>query len=94
MQCPPEVAEILGEILTAGLLRIRASDDIARCKLEADHLHNLPRLLADYKPELLDCYWTVERVSFIKQCKLEETGFEPLWDALAAHVVTDAIRAG
>jgi hypothetical protein len=71
-------------------LRIRAlgwSEMSARCAVEADHLHNLPALLADYEPKLLEFYWRVERVAFIKQSSPEEAaGFEPLWIALADHV--------
>jgi hypothetical protein len=94
MQCPPEIAEILCEILRTGLLRIRSQDSAARCKVEADHLHNLPALLADFKPELLDFYWRVERVGYIEQSKPEEIIFEPMWKALAKHVTTGAKKAG
>jgi hypothetical protein len=88
MHCPPEIAEILCEILRTGLLRIRASRDAHRCAVEADHLHNLPDLLANYKPELLDYYWRVERVSFATRSSPEDVqAFEPLWKALAKHVL-------
>jgi len=101
MQCPPEIATILSEILQTGLLRIRAlgsSQNAMRCTVEADHLHNLPALLAEYKPELLDYYWRVERVAFTRHSSREETaGFEPLWTALAEHVGArkgEAVPAG
>jgi len=54
MTCPTEIAEILTEILRTGLLRIRAlgwSGNAERCAIEADHLHNVPDLLAHYSPE-------------------------------------------
>jgi hypothetical protein len=87
MQCPPEIAEIVCAILRTGLLRIRAFGDAHRCALEADHLHNLPGLLANYKPELLDYYRRVERVGFIERSTPEDVqGFEPLWKGLAKHV--------
>lgn len=90
MQCPSEITEILTEILTTGLLRVRALDtrqNGSRCAVEADHLHNLPALLANYKPELLDFYWRVERPAFIRHSAREEiAGFERLWTALAEHV--------
>jgi len=89
MQCPSEIAEILCEILTTGLLRIRAlgwNQNPGRCALEADHLHNLPALLADFRPELLEFYWNVSRISYIQQCSPKETGFEPLWKALGEHI--------
>jgi hypothetical protein len=86
MQCPPEIAEIVCEILRTGLLRIRALRDADRCALEADHLHNLPSLLANYKPELLDYYWRAERVRFIERSAPEDVqDFTPLWKALANH---------
>ena len=94
MQCPPEIAGIVCAILRMGLLRIRVLDDVARCRLEADHLHNLPGLLTDYRPELLDYYWTVERVCFTERSTPEEIeGFAPLWDALAKHVIEPKIVA-
>jgi hypothetical protein len=87
MQCPREIAEIITEILRIGLLRIRAlgwQQNPNRCAIEADHLHNLPALLAAYKPELLEYYWSAERVCFIQQSSREDVAqFEPLWQALA-----------
>src|SRR5437867_2363694 len=89
MQCPPEIAEIVCEILRTGLLRIRALGDARRCALEADHLHNLPGLLADYKPGLLDTYWRVERLAFIERSMPEDVqAFEPLWQVLAKQVTS------
>ena len=90
MQCPPEIAEIVCEILRIGLLRIRAQGwdgNPKRCAIEADHLHNLPGLLANYKVDLLDYYWQVERASFIGLCTAEDVkAFEPLWNSLAKHL--------
>jgi hypothetical protein len=92
MQCPPEISEILTDILQTGLLRIRAwgwNQDPHRCAIEADHLHNLPTLLSSFKPELLDYYWNVERIAFIQQSSPENVaGFEHLWKALAEHIQT------
>jgi hypothetical protein len=97
MQCPPEVSEILAKILSVGLLRIRAlgwNRDAARCAVEADHLHNLPALLAAFNPELLDFYWRVERVAFIQCSSREEiAAFEPLWAALGDHVGSNNVQA-
>jgi hypothetical protein len=95
IRCPVAIAEIIGRILTTGLLRIRNSDGTVNSNLEADHLHNLPRLLVDFKPELHDYYWNVERVCYIERRGPEEHGdpFEPLWNELAKHVATDAATA-
>lgn len=67
MTCPPEVAAILADILTWGLLQIRNGElDPALMQAEADHLHNLPTLLVDYDPKRLDYYWDVERPSYLR----------------------------
>ena len=44
MNAPPEVSRIILEIITQGLLRIRASAwaDRERCAIEADHLLSAP----------------------------------------------------
>jgi hypothetical protein len=82
------------EILRTGLLRIRALRDPERCALEADHLHNLPGLLANYEPELLEYYWRVERLVFVERSTPEDIqGFEPLWKALGKHVTLPKSKA-
>ena len=90
MNCPTPIATVLLEILSRGILRIRAlawSGDANRCIVEADHIHNLPNLIRDYSPELLTFYWEVERASFVSQIpeSLLE-GFEPLWRELRPYV--------
>lgn len=88
MNCPPEIAEILAEILRTGLLRIRAfgwSKDAARCAIEADHLHNLPSLLTDYSEDRLRYYWDAERGSYLDRSEVDLAAqFEPLWQRLDA----------
>ena len=87
MQCPPEIAVILCEILQTGLLRIRILDDPARSRIEADHLHNLPRLLIDYHPQLLEYYWNVERTCYMGQSTAEENSFfDTLWESLGQRL--------
>ncbi len=92
MNCPPEIADIILEILQAGLLRARAASwasDLRRCELETDHLHNLPELLKNYSPERLRYYWEAERASFIEQgsrAGLYDRGFESLWERLRPYV--------
>jgi len=92
--CPPEIARILLELLRWGILRIRAlgwSGQADRCIVEADHLHNLPDLLAKYDPEQLLYYWDVERVCYIDATTREfAAAIEPLWQQLEPHV--EAIR--
>jgi hypothetical protein len=90
MTCSTEIAEALTEILTTGLLRIRFlgwSGNAERCAIEADHIHNVPDLLAHYSPERLDYYWNVERSSYISQTPAAElAGWEPLWRQLNEHI--------
>jgi hypothetical protein len=90
MACSTEISEILAEILTTGLLRIRAlgwSGEAMRCAIESDHIHNVPDLLAHYSPERLDYYWNVERSSYIQQTSPSELAvWEPLWRQLSEHV--------
>ena len=87
MKCPDEIAEILLEILTRGLLAVRAAGwqkNPVRCAIEADHLHNLPALIATYSPDRLRYYWEAERISFMHQSSTDDLhAFEPLWNRLA-----------
>lgn len=89
--------ETLAAILSTGLLRIRArtwGNDASRCTLEADHLHNLPSMMVNYKPALLIYYWHVERPCFIDRSAPEDiTAFEPLWLELAKYVTADTSRS-
>ncbi|MGC1720755.1 MAG: hypothetical protein WA746_17385 [Isosphaeraceae bacterium] len=53
MHCPAEIAEVILPILQYGLIRVRAfawQGQAELCAVEADHIHNLPDLLADYYP--------------------------------------------
>jgi hypothetical protein len=92
MTCPPEIAKVLAEILTTGLLIIRVrgwSGDANRCAIEADHIHNVPDLLVHYSPELLDFYWNVSRSSYIKETPASELAiWEPLWRQLRVSLTS------
>jgi hypothetical protein len=82
MNCPPEIAEILLEILQTGILTIRVlgwNREADRCAIEADHIHNLPMVLAKYDPEQLRYYWYVERVDCMKATP---SAYHPDWDRL------------
>src|SRR3954453_11829226 len=87
---PPEVSQIILAILKTGLLRVRSlawSGQVDRCATEADHLHNLPGLLADYSEEMLQYYWDVERPSYIDQIPADQLAeWEPHWQKLRHHV--------
>jgi len=87
MNCPSDIAEVILEILHLGMLRIRlfaGARQAQKCSIEADHLHNLPHLLLDYRPERLRYYWSTERPSFMRQVPEEERrDLTPIWDRLA-----------
>jgi hypothetical protein len=90
MACPPEISEILLKILETGLLRIRTlawAGQVDRCAIEADHIHNLPSLLADFSPERLTYYWGIERPSYIARILDDELeDWERLWRRLQPYV--------
>ena len=84
MTCPDEIAQILLEILGIGIVRIRGwayAGELDRCANEADHLHNLPFLLASYRPELLDFYLDVERPTYLSHGG-DSARYEVLWRKL------------
>ncbi len=87
MTCPPEISNILLNLLTLGILRIRAhAHDPDRCFIEADHIHNLPDLIRNYSPSALAYYWNVERTSFIEQSsQADRATFEEIWNELRPH---------
>jgi hypothetical protein len=85
-----EIKDVLQEILTTGLLRIRSlawSGDARRCAIEADHIHNLPHLLVRGASDGLAYYWDVERTSYVDQSEPDQLRtWEPLWQRLQPHV--------
>jgi hypothetical protein len=95
---PPEIAEILAEILGTGLLSIRVlgwNGEAVRCAAEADHVHNLPGLLADDHAQGLLYYWDVERVCFRNGMRSENRpAWEALWRQLEPHVEAARRRIG
>jgi hypothetical protein len=98
MTCPPDVAVELVEILKWGLLRIRSlgyQGESKRCVYESDHIHNLPRLLIDYAPELLAYYWQTERPLFVRQLGAAEyRAFEGPWQRLEPLVERECGHSG
>jgi len=54
-----------------------------RCFLEADHVHNLPHIINDFKVERLQYYWDIERTLFMRSVPANETqDLASLWDQL------------
>ena len=86
MNCPKEVVEIIAQILTSTLLRIRnfaGQSDFEQCFIESDHAHNLPNLISNYSKDLLKFYLNIERPTFIRQSKDRNfDSFEPYWEKL------------
>jgi len=69
-RCPDEVAQAVLEIIRWAVLSIRVAGwrgDANYCAIEADHIHNLPDLLSNYKPDKLDYYLRIERLSYLSQ---------------------------
>jgi hypothetical protein len=95
MNCPSEVAQILSEILQAGLLSIRNGGwSSHRSAIEADHLHNLPALLVNYSPDLLRFYWDVERPAYLTQIEPESASiFASHWKRLEPVVQSETVPA-
>jgi len=76
MKDKTEVVQSLESILRRGLCHIRYIGSLGlaeECQIEAYHLHNLPKLIVDFKLELLDYYFNVERVSYLNSLKDEDT---------------------
>ncbi len=79
------VREVLLDILAVGLLRIRSAGEAGRanvCAIEADHLHNIPKVVASMNANLLAFYWDTERPAFLKAALQDVRDFVPLWDRL------------
>lgn len=64
--CPELLRIAFHELLYHSLLCIRSScADSKLVFVHADHVHNVPGLLSDFKPDLLKFYWEVERPCFL-----------------------------
>jgi hypothetical protein len=69
---PEEVREALAQILETACLYIRVAasrGDTGYCEVEADHVHNLPRLLRSFDRDRLEYYFSVERPAYIEALK-------------------------
>jgi hypothetical protein len=87
MHPPREIATILLDMLSHGLLAIRGARDAELAALHSDHLHNLPSLIERYSPERLRYYWEAERPGFMNRCPSNQLDtWHSFWDQLAPHV--------
>ena len=67
-----DIEVVLLEILTAGILRIRISaenGDIELCRIEANHLHNIPALINKFSLNLLSYYLDVEVKQYMREAE-------------------------
>lgn len=84
------VVSALCNILYAGLLRIReyaAIGNSSACRIEADHLHNIPSIIREGNVDLLYYYYTVERVEYLSNSlQSSEECFANDWNLIALHL--------
>ncbi|MDT5062237.1 MAG: hypothetical protein QOH63_2696 [Acidobacteriota bacterium] len=97
MNCPDEVAQAALEIIQNAILSIRFAayqKNLDYCALEADHIHNLPGLILNYRREKLEYYLNIERQSYVE--RLEEMpdtsseAFTEQWEKLEGFLRTNA----
>lgn len=81
--------EILLAIIKTAFLNIRCLGEAGRaveCAVEADHVHNIPELLATEDEAKYQYYWDIERLEYLRRLSQAEPGcrasFEPLWEEL------------
>jgi hypothetical protein len=90
MSCPPDLADILARMLAMALFRIRAScwsGDAERGAIEADHAHNLPELISNFRMGGLAYYWNVERPGYLSHIgESQDQSWQELWDELRPYV--------
>jgi|GEM_PF-2442478 len=82
--CQEPLRQAFLELLRWALLCVRnESTDSRFCYLHADHVHNLPDLLADFHPDRFAYYWEVERPVFLHNLKAigrrPPDAFDRLW---------------
>jgi hypothetical protein len=88
MECPDGIALLLLKIIGIGLINVRGfawqGGGAEPCAIEADHIHNLPGLLANFTQSRLRYYMDVYRPEYLRQ--VGSTGgaalFEPIWKSL------------
>ncbi len=90
MNCPPELIRPLSDIIRHGILSARAaawSGDSQRAAVEADHIHNLPGLIADFSEDRLKYYWEAERQDYLDKSKSISVGqFERAWASIQRFI--------
>jgi hypothetical protein len=79
---PEELRLAFLELLESTLLLLRGhARNADYCHALADHMHNVPALLARYSPDLLCFYWEVEVPCFIGALeRIGEPPPPPFWE--------------
>lgn len=66
-ECPEPLRQAMLDLLAYTLVTIRNEPSNSRqCQAFADHMHNVPSLLAEFSPDLLRYYWEIERPCFLR----------------------------
>ena len=86
-ECPEPLRQAFLELLTWTFLYIRNKpSDANLCFAHADHMHNVPGLLARFRTEQLAYYWEVERPIFLRNLKAigehPSGAFEHYWEVV------------
>ena len=85
MSCPPDIAEVILEVLQTGLLRICARDgrEIPAALPVKPIISLICRgLLSNYSPELLRYYWEAEKPAYCNRDDGDPRAFAPAWERL------------
>ena len=74
-------------ILESAVLNVRMlsaeKKKVGQCQLEAEHVHNSPKILMHERPEDEDYYWEVERTSYMEEVDPSvPLKFAQLWSEL------------
>ncbi len=100
MNCPDDIADILLQLMQAGIVTARWAgwqNNPEWAATEASHVHNLPEVLRRYDPKKLAYYWNAERDSYAEQhTRLhgqEPKMFSKLWEQLEPLVQREMASA-
>lgn len=92
MQCPQELLPIILDILKTGIVGIRilgSTNNARQCCVEANHIHNLPGLIRNYSPALVEYYWNIERSQYIRDSSAADAEkFKSSWRNLEGFMVS------
>jgi hypothetical protein len=90
---PKRVRMAIADIMETAILSIRFNlrqENLKYCEIELNHIHNLPKILKDFKQDELNYYWSITREDYI--AKLKNLGkpdlnvYEQQWDTLKKYV--------